>query len=76
MLKGNSPPPEKITAAIATVRKDLFSITSVASTLGVPVPAASAALATFSAACAAGWADREFGDLANFYRQQMGMKKA
>jgi 3-hydroxyisobutyrate dehydrogenase len=75
VLKGNSPPPEKITAAIATVRKDLFSITSVASGLGVPVPAASAALASFSAACAAGWADREFGDLANFYRQQMGMKK-
>jgi 3-hydroxyisobutyrate dehydrogenase-like beta-hydroxyacid dehydrogenase len=68
MLRGKVLEPSEVGASLATVRKDMLSIASTASDLGVPMPAAYATLVNLSAACAAGWADREIAEIASFHR--------
>jgi 3-hydroxyisobutyrate dehydrogenase-like beta-hydroxyacid dehydrogenase len=74
ILAGDVPPPETVAASLATVRKDMLSIAATAALAGVPTPAAAAALASFSAACAAGWSERELAEIVGFYRTHMPQK--
>jgi 3-hydroxyisobutyrate dehydrogenase len=71
LLRGGEGPPA---FDIAGLRKDLLSALSTASATGVPMPAASGALAAFSAACAAGWDGRDIGELPRFFRENMPQK--
>jgi 3-hydroxyisobutyrate dehydrogenase-like beta-hydroxyacid dehydrogenase len=53
------------------LRKDLLAVLAAASVTGVPMPAAAGALAAYSAACAAGWAGRDIGELPRFLREKL-----
>ena len=67
LLGGDSPP----TLDIRTLRKDMMSAVATGALAGVPMPAASGALSILSAACAAGWGDRDLGELPRFFREQV-----
>ena len=60
-----------VTLDIATLRKDVMSAVATAALTGVPTPCSSAALATLSAAVAAGWGARDIGELPRFFRESM-----
>jgi 3-hydroxyisobutyrate dehydrogenase-like beta-hydroxyacid dehydrogenase len=68
-LKGE---PADITLDLKTMRKDIMSMVATGALNGAGLPLSSAMLAAFSAAVAAGWGDRDIGDLPQFFREQMG----
>ncbi|MDP9095113.1 MAG: NAD-binding protein, partial [Pseudomonadota bacterium] len=51
--------PGAVTFDIDSIRKDLSTMVAEAGSRGVPLPAASAALASFDEASAAGWGERD-----------------
>ena len=67
LLGGHSP----LTLDIRTLRKDVLSAVATGTLSGVPMPAASGALDMLSAACAAGWGDRDLGELPRFFREHV-----
>jgi 3-hydroxyisobutyrate dehydrogenase len=56
---------------IAGVRKDLLAMTGAAHRIGVPTPAATAALTGFAAATAAGWGGEDFAEIIRFWNEAM-----
>lgn len=68
-LKGE---PADVTLDIKTMRKDIMSVVATAVVGGTGMPLSSGVLASFSAAAASGWGDRDIGDLAKFFREHMG----
>jgi 3-hydroxyisobutyrate dehydrogenase len=68
ILRGRVPDPSEIGASLTTIRKDLLSVTAVASEAGVPMPAAAVTLMNVAAACAAGWSQRDIAELVAFHR--------
>lgn len=52
--------------ALSAARKDLTVIAATAKTLGVPLPSASAALASYDAAAEDGWADKDVAQLVTY----------
>ena len=52
---------------LAGVRKDLVAMTTTASALGVPTPTGTATLASFAAATAAEWGERDLAALIPYY---------
>jgi 3-hydroxyisobutyrate dehydrogenase-like beta-hydroxyacid dehydrogenase len=52
---------------ITGVRKDLVAMTTTGQSLGVPMPAASAALLSFAAATGAQWGNHDLADLIAYY---------
>ena len=70
-LKGG---PSDVTLDLKTMRKDIMSMVATGAVNGMPMPLASGMLASFSAAVAHGWGDKDIGDLAKFFRENMGQK--
>jgi len=68
-LKGE---PADVTLDVKTMRKDIMSAVATGAVNGAPMPLSSGVLASFSAAVANGWGDRDIGDLAKFFREHMG----
>jgi 3-hydroxyisobutyrate dehydrogenase len=68
-LKGE---PADVTLDLKTMRKDIMSAVATGAVNGAPMPLSSGVLASFSAAVANGWGDRDIGDLAKFFREHMG----
>ena len=68
-LKGE---PADVTLDLKTMRKDIMSMVATGAVNGMPMPLSSGMLASFSAAVANGWGDRDIGDLAKFFREHMG----
>jgi 3-hydroxyisobutyrate dehydrogenase-like beta-hydroxyacid dehydrogenase len=68
-LKGE---PADVTLDIKTMRKDIMSVIATAAMGGTGMPLSSGVLASFSAAAAHGWGDKDIGDLAKFFREHMG----
>jgi 3-hydroxyisobutyrate dehydrogenase-like beta-hydroxyacid dehydrogenase len=60
-----------ITLDIKTMRKDVMSAVAAGTTKGVPMPLASGALSSLSAAVAAGLGDEDLAELAKFYRDNV-----
>ncbi len=54
---------------VTGVRKDLLAMVATGQSVGVPMPAGSAALVSFAAATAAGWGERDLADLIAYYRE-------
>lgn len=52
---------------VTGVRKDLLAMTTTGHLLGVPMPSSGAALASFAAATAAGWGQRDLAELIPYY---------
>ena len=67
LLGGHAP----LTLDIRTLRKDVLSAVATGTLSGVPMPATSGALDMLSAACAAGWGDRDLGELPLFFREHV-----
>ncbi len=70
-LKGE---PADVTLDLKTMRKDIMSMVATGAANGMPMPLSSGMLASFSAAVAHGWGDKDIGDLAKFFRENMGQK--
>jgi 3-hydroxyisobutyrate dehydrogenase-like beta-hydroxyacid dehydrogenase len=70
-LKGE---PADVTLDLKTMRKDIMSMVATGAVNGMPMPLSSGMLASFSAAVAQGWGDKDIGDLAKFFRENMGQK--
>ena len=70
-LKGG---PSDVTLDLKTMRKDIMSMVATGAVNGMPMPLSSGMLASFSAAVAHGWGDKDIGDLAKFFRENMGQK--
>jgi 3-hydroxyisobutyrate dehydrogenase len=68
-LKGE---PADVTLDLKTMRKDIMSAVATGAINGMPMPLASGMLASYSAAVANGWGDKDIGDLAKFFREHMG----
>jgi 3-hydroxyisobutyrate dehydrogenase-like beta-hydroxyacid dehydrogenase len=68
-LKGE---PAETTLDLKTMRKDIMSMVATGAINGTPMPLSSGMLASYSAAVAHGWGDRDIGDLAKFFRENMG----
>lgn len=68
-LKGE---PADVTLDLKTMRKDIMSMVATGAVNGTPMPLSSGMLASYSAAVANGWGDRDIGDLAKFFREHMG----
>lgn len=68
-LKGD---PAETTLDLKTMRKDIMSMVATGAINGTPMPLSSGMLASYSAAVAHGWGDRDIGDLAKFFRENMG----
>jgi hypothetical protein len=49
-----------------------MSVVATAAVGGTGMPLSSGVLASFSAAAANGWGDKDIGDLAKFFREHMG----
>jgi len=56
---------------VTGVRKDLLAMVATGQSVGVPMPAGSAALVSFAAATAAGWGERDLTDLIAYYREMI-----
>ena len=63
-----------LTLDIRTLRKDMQSALAAGSSVGAPMSATAAALGVLSSAVAAGWGDRDIGDLAPFIRDALTQK--
>jgi 3-hydroxyisobutyrate dehydrogenase len=70
-LKGE---PADITLDLRTLRKDIMSAVATGTLGGTPMPLSSGVLDSLSAAVAHGWGDRDIGDLAQFFRENMGQR--
>jgi 3-hydroxyisobutyrate dehydrogenase len=70
-LKGE---PADVTLDLKTMRKDIMSMVATGAVNGMPMPLSSGMLASFSAAVAQGWGDEDIGELAKFFRENMGQK--
>jgi 3-hydroxyisobutyrate dehydrogenase-like beta-hydroxyacid dehydrogenase len=70
-LKGE---PADVTLDLKTMRKDIMSMVATGAVNGMPMPLSSGMLSSFSAAVAQGWGDKDIGDLAKFFRENMGQK--
>ena len=64
--------PDDITLDIKTLRKDITSVVATGAVNGAGLPLSSGVLASLSAAVAQGWGDKDIGELARFFREQMG----
>ena len=64
--------PDDITLDIRTLRKDVMSALATGALHGAGLPVTAGALASLSAAVAQGWGDKDVGELARFFREQMG----
>jgi 3-hydroxyisobutyrate dehydrogenase-like beta-hydroxyacid dehydrogenase len=64
--------PDDITLDIRTLRKDITSVVATGALGGAGLPLSSGVLASLSAAVAQGWGDKDIGELARFFREQMG----
>jgi 3-hydroxyisobutyrate dehydrogenase-like beta-hydroxyacid dehydrogenase len=71
LLKGE---PDDITLDIRTLRKDVMSALATGAMNGAGLPVAAAALASLSAAVAQGWGGKDVGELARFFREEMGQR--
>ena len=60
-----------LTLDIRTLRKDMQSALAAGAGVGAPMAATAAALGVLSAAVAAGWGDRDIGDIAPFIRDAL-----
>ena len=60
-----------LTLDIRTLRKDMQSALAAGASVGAPMAATAAALTVLSAAVAAGWGDRDIGDIAPFIRDSL-----
>jgi 3-hydroxyisobutyrate dehydrogenase-like beta-hydroxyacid dehydrogenase len=70
-LKGE---PADVTLDLKTMRKDIMSMVATGAINGMPMPLSAGMLSSFSAAVAHGWGDKDIGDLAKFFRENMGQK--
>jgi len=68
--------PSSTTLDLKTLRKDIMSVVATAALGGQPIPLSSGVLTTLSAAVACGWGDRDIGELARFFRENMGQNFA
>jgi 3-hydroxyisobutyrate dehydrogenase-like beta-hydroxyacid dehydrogenase len=59
------------TLDIRTLRKDMQSALAAGASVGAPMAGTAAALTVLSAAVAAGWGDRDIGDIAPFIRDAL-----
>jgi 3-hydroxyisobutyrate dehydrogenase-like beta-hydroxyacid dehydrogenase len=66
--------PADITLDLKTLRKDIMSAVATGALDGTAMPLSSGVLTTLSAAVAQGWGDKDIGELARFFREQMGQK--
>jgi 3-hydroxyisobutyrate dehydrogenase len=64
--------PDDITLDIKTLRKDITSVVATGAVNGAGLPLSSGVLASLSAAVAQGWGEKDIGELARFFREQMG----
>jgi 3-hydroxyisobutyrate dehydrogenase-like beta-hydroxyacid dehydrogenase len=64
--------PADITLDLKTLRKDIMSVVATGALDGTAMPLAAGVLTSISAAVAQGWGDRDIGELARFFREQMG----
>jgi len=63
-----------VTLDLKTMRKDIMSMVATGAINGMPLPLSAGMLSSFSAAVAQGWGDKDIGDLAKFFRENMGQK--
>ena len=63
-----------LTLDIRTLRKDMQSALTAGASVGAPMGATAAALGVLSSAVAAGWGDRDIGDVAIFIRDELTQK--
>jgi 3-hydroxyisobutyrate dehydrogenase-like beta-hydroxyacid dehydrogenase len=68
ILKGEGGP---ISLDLKTMRKDIISAVATGALTGVPMPMASGALSSISAAVGAGWGDLDIAELPRFFRENM-----
>ena len=68
ILKGEKGP---VSLDIRTMRKDIMSAVATGTETGVPLPVASGALSSISAAVADGWGDLDIAELPRFFREKM-----
>lgn len=66
--------PADITLDLKTMRKDILSAVATGALNGTGMPLSSGVLASLSAAVAQGWGDKDIGELAKFFRENMGQK--
>jgi 3-hydroxyisobutyrate dehydrogenase len=64
--------PADVTLDIKTLRKDITSVVATGAVNGAGLPLSSGVLASLSAAVAQGWGEKDIGELARFFREQMG----
>lgn len=63
--------PETMTLDLKTLRKDAQSALATGAASGVPMPATAGALDALASANAAGWGERDIGEIVAFLREQM-----
>ena len=61
-----------ITLDLKTLRKDMMSVVATGALAGTAMPLSTSVLTALSAAVAQGWGDKDIGELARFFREQMG----
>ncbi len=66
--------PDDMTLDIKTLRKDIMSVVATGALNGAGLPLSAGVLASLSAAVAQGWGDKDAGELARFFREQMGQR--
>jgi 3-hydroxyisobutyrate dehydrogenase-like beta-hydroxyacid dehydrogenase len=66
--------PADITLDLKTLRKDVMSAVATGALAGTAMPLSSGVLTSLSAAVAQGWGDKDIGELARFFREQMGQR--
>jgi 3-hydroxyisobutyrate dehydrogenase-like beta-hydroxyacid dehydrogenase len=66
--------PADITLDLKTLRKDIMSAVATGALDGTAMPLSAGVLTSLSAAVAQGWGDKDIGELARFFREQMGQK--
>jgi len=64
--------PDDVTLDLKTLRKDIMSAVATGALAGTAMPLSSGVLTALSAAVAQGWGDKDIGELARFFREQMG----
>ena len=66
--------PSDMTLDVKTMRKDIMSMVATGAADGIAMPLSAGMLASFSAAVAQGWGDKDIGELPKFFREHMGQK--
>lgn len=62
---------DDVTLDIRTIRKDVMSAIATGALAGVPLPAAAGALASLSAAVAAGWGEKDLAEVPRYFRDHL-----